>query len=175
MHLLVVDSEESLSRSLGSLPQAADWRLRRARNVSAMNELLTLYEFDFVMLEPSIPGGSWYRLLAMFRRLAPRTPFAVVTYSISGALIQHAAEAGAVAVLKKPQEATALLDLASGPVVAAPLSTTLPCDGTLAFMEWEWINNVIADCQGNLTAAARRLGIPRQSLYAKLRKESPVF
>ena len=41
---------------------------------------------------------------------------------------------------------------------------------TLARVEWEHINRVLADCGGNISEAARVLGIHRRSLQRKLAK-----
>lgn len=43
----------------------------------------------------------------------------------------------------------------------------------LARAEWEHIQRVLADCDGNVSEAARRLGILRQSLQRRLRKHAP--
>ena len=45
-----------------------------------------------------------------------------------------------------------------------------PADLTLADMEKNMIRSAIHDCQGNLSAAATRLGITRQTLYNKLKR-----
>jgi len=44
---------------------------------------------------------------------------------------------------------------------------------TLARVEWEHITRVLADCNGNISMAARRLGIYRSSLQRRLRKHAP--
>jgi len=44
---------------------------------------------------------------------------------------------------------------------------------TLARAEWEHISRVLMDCKGNVSEAARRLGILRQSLQRRLRKHAP--
>jgi two-component system response regulator RegA len=41
---------------------------------------------------------------------------------------------------------------------------------TLARVEWEHINRVLADCGGNVSQAARVLGLHRRSLQRKLAK-----
>ena len=45
--------------------------------------------------------------------------------------------------------------------------------GTLARVEWEHINRVLSDCGGNISKAARVLGIHRRSLQRKLQKYPP--
>jgi two-component system, response regulator RegA len=44
---------------------------------------------------------------------------------------------------------------------------------TLARIEWEHIQSVLFDCRGNVSAAARQLGVHRRSLQRKLRRIAP--
>ena len=44
---------------------------------------------------------------------------------------------------------------------------------SLARVEWEHIQRVLADSGGNISEAARRLGIHRRSLQRKLQKYPP--
>jgi two-component system response regulator RegA len=52
-----------------------------------------------------------------------------------------------------------------------PTPTTVP---SLARVEWEHIQRVLADCGGNISHAAKLLGIHRRSLQRKLSKFPPV-
>ena len=52
-------------------------------------------------------------------------------------------------------------------------SDTEPETPSLARAEWEHIHRVLADCGGNISEAARRLGIHRRSLQRKLQKRAP--
>ncbi|HTT69653.1 MAG TPA: helix-turn-helix domain-containing protein, partial [Anaeromyxobacteraceae bacterium] len=45
---------------------------------------------------------------------------------------------------------------------------------SLQRVEWEHIQRVLADCGGNISEAARRLGIHRRSLQRKLQKYPPA-
>ena len=44
---------------------------------------------------------------------------------------------------------------------------------SLARMEWEHINRVLHDCKGNISAAAKKLGLHRRTLQRKLNKFPP--
>ena len=44
---------------------------------------------------------------------------------------------------------------------------------SLAESEWNHIQQVLADCEGNVTHAARILDIPRRTLQRKLKKRAP--
>ena len=58
-------------------------------------------------------------------------------------------------------------------IVAAFDGTQPPEDAqapSLARVEWEHIQRILADCDGNVSQAARMLGIHRRSLQRKLAK-----
>jgi two-component system response regulator RegA len=44
---------------------------------------------------------------------------------------------------------------------------------TLARVEWEYIQRVVSDCEGNISQSARLLGLHRRSLQRKLGKGPP--
>jgi len=51
-----------------------------------------------------------------------------------------------------------------------PAPTTVP---SLARVEWEHIQRVLSDCDGNISQAAKLLGLHRRSLQRKLSKYPP--
>lgn len=62
-------------------------------------------------------------------------------------------------------------------VVAALHAEPAPIDAptpSLAQVEWDHIQRVLHDVQGNVSLAARKLGIHRQSLQRKLRNYAPI-
>ena len=72
---------------------------------------------------------------------------------------------GATSYLTKPADADQIV---------AAFDGTQPSDEaevpSLARVEWEHIQRVLADCSGNVSQAARMLGIHRRSLQRKLSK-----
>jgi two-component system response regulator RegA len=81
---------------------------------------------------------------------------------------------GADHYLSKPADADEILSayekLQPSDDGEADVPTTTP---TLARVEWEHMQRVIADCGGNISQAARALGIHRRSLQRKLSKYPP--
>jgi DNA-binding NtrC family response regulator len=67
-----------------------------------------------------------------------------------------------------PPELLAVLEDAAHPIPR--ISAELP---TLAAMEWEYINRFLVAASGNVSAAARVLGVQRSTLQRKLRKHPP--
>jgi two-component system response regulator RegA len=80
---------------------------------------------------------------------------------------------GAVHYLPKPADADEILAALGGTEAAAPGQGAAVSTPTLARAEWEHINRVLSDSQGNISEAARRLGLHRRSLQRKLAKYPP--
>lgn len=85
-----------------------------------------------------------------------------------------AVKKGADYYLSKPADADQILavydTLRSPPEDAPEALETVP---TLPRVEWEHMQRVIEDCDGNISQAARLLGIHRRSLQRKLAKFPP--
>lgn len=54
---------------------------------------------------------------------------------------------------------------------AAPAAPRLP---SLERLQWEYIHAVLGSCAGNVSEAARQLGMHRQSLQRMLRRNPPT-
>ena len=80
---------------------------------------------------------------------------------------------GAHHYLSKPADAdeiiAALTGQKSGPGPGLPAAPP----PSLARAEWEHMTRILADCGGNVSEAARRLGITRRTLQLKLKKDPP--
>ncbi len=98
----------------------------------------------------------------------PTTRILVLTGYGSIATALESVRLGAVNYLTKPVDADQVVAAFEGkevsqdqPPVAVP---------SLARVEWEHIQRVLADCDGNVSQAARLLGIHRRSFQRKLSK-----
>jgi two-component system response regulator RegA len=96
----------------------------------------------------------------------------------------EAVRRGAIDYLNKPVDTEQILAVferensapAASSAPGAATSTSAVNDGTpsLARVEWEHIQRVLNDCGGNISEAARQLGIHRRSLQRKLSKLPPL-
>lgn len=82
----------------------------------------------------------------------------------------EAMKLGVLHYLTKPVDADELLAAFDRPPVDIPDEGDLPPVPSLARVEWEHIQRVLTSCDGNISAAARLLGIHRRSLQRKLSK-----
>jgi two-component system response regulator RegA len=122
---------------------------------------------ECALVDLKLQGPSGLDVVRDLVALDPSTTVVVMTGYGSIATAVQAVKLGAKAYLTKPVDAdqiVAAFDQETGGGDAAP--TAQP----LARVEWEHIQRVLADCDGNVSRAARVLGIHRRSLQRKLVK-----
>lgn len=120
-----------------------------------------------------MPGRSGLELVKALKTIDPATQVLVLTGYGSIATAIDAIRLGATYYLNKPADADEVLAAfarGSAPVELSNADVHAP---SLARAEWEHIQRVLADSAGNISEAARRLGMHRRSLQRKLQKIPP--
>ena len=134
---------------------------------------------EYAVVDLRMPGRSGLEVVRDLAQLDPNTRIVMLTGYGSISTAVDAVRLGAVQYLPKPADADDLVaafhraDLPplAPPVAAGPVDYSAP---SLARAEWEHIQRVLRDCRGNISEAARRLGLPRRSLQRKLGKHPPM-
>lgn len=123
---------------------------------------------ELAVVDLKLPGASGLDVVRALHAVDPTTRIVVLTGYGSIATALESVRLGAVNYLTKPVDADQVLAAFDGPDVSAE---TLPVEvPSLARVEWEHIQRVLAGCDGNVSQAARLLGIHRRSLQRKLSK-----
>jgi two-component system response regulator RegA len=120
---------------------------------------------ELALVDLRLPGESGLAVVRDLKSLDASTVVVVLTGYGSIATAVESIKLGAASYLTKPADADQ--------IVAAFDGTQPGDDGqapSLARVEWEHIQRILADCGGNVSQAARTLGIHRRSLQRKLSK-----
>lgn len=124
---------------------------------------------DAVILDLNLAGSSGLPLIAPLREVRPDTRIVVLTGYASITTAVDAIKLGAHQYLAKPADAESILraltDSASAPAEDTPLEPM-----SVDRLEWEHIQRVLAEHQGNISATARALKMHRRTLQRKLSK-----
>jgi two-component system response regulator RegA len=172
--LLLVDDDETLRVRLARAFRARGVRVLPAASVDEALEHLAHETPDLAVIDLKMPGRSGLELLSELRQRSASTNSVVLTGygSISNAV--EAMREGAVDYLTKPADADQILDtLLTDDVRQSEREAAEFKPLSLAEAEWNHIQKVLADCEGNLTRAAEMLEIPRRTLQRKLKKLAP--
>jgi two-component system response regulator RegA len=128
---------------------------------------------EYVVVDLRMPGKSGIDVVRDLLALDPSTLAVVLTGYGSIATAVEAVKAGAIDYLTKPADADEIIAAFARRAAGAdnlPAASEPESVPSLARVEWEHINRVLSDCGGNLSRAARLLGVHRRSLQRKLAK-----
>lgn len=172
--ILLVDDTYVLRDRLALALQQRGFRVETAGNYDEAVDLFQKRPTDLAVLDLRMPGKSGLELLRKLLEIHPEARIIILSGFGSIPASIDAVRAGAVNFLSKPADADDILNAFDrGESPAVPEGATSFPAPSLARNEWEHIHRVLADCGGNISEAARRLGIHRRSLQRKLRKRAP--
>ncbi|MCW5625988.1 MAG: response regulator transcription factor [Burkholderiales bacterium] len=119
-----------------------------------------------------MPGPSGLTLIPTLKSLDPTMRIVVLTGYASIATAVEAIKLGATQYLAKPVDADQIVT-AFGDDDVQPDVTVRAQPLSVDRLEWEHIQKVLAEHQGNVSATARSLGMHRRTLQRKLGKRAP--
>ncbi len=172
--VLVVDDNQVLCSQLARSLERRGFSVRTANCFDEAVELARLDSPEMATVDLRMPGRSGLELLQELKRIDPATRVVVLTGFGSIATAVDAMRLGADNYVTKPADVEDILAAfarAERPVFAEVKLDYQPL--SLARSEWEIIHRVLSDCSGNISEAARLLGIHRRSLQRKLTKRTP--
>ena len=170
--ILLVDDDVTLRERLARALRERGFDVRTAGSADEAMEQVRADSPELAVIDLRMPGRSGLDLLRDMRDHDPATRVLVLTGYGSIATAVEATKLGAVGYLPKPVDADELLAaFARDGGFVPPDRFQTP---SLARAEWEHIQRVLVDCGGNISEAARRLGIHRRSLQRKLQKYPPA-
>ncbi|WP_373044346.1 response regulator transcription factor [Vulgatibacter sp.] len=165
--ILVVDDDATFRERLVRAFAARGLQARGAGDAEEAVALALAESPELAVVDLRMPGRSGLELVKELRAIDEATQVLVLTGYGSIATAVEAMRLGACNYLPKPADADEILAaFAREPGTAAPAAEV----ASLARAEWEHINRVLADCGGNISQAARLLGLHRRSLQRKLAK-----
>lgn len=124
---------------------------------------------EMAVVDLRLPDGTGLDVVRELKAIDPSTVIVVLTGYGSIATALESIRLGALHYLTKPTDVDRIL--AAFQHGLASRARDLPTDPpSLARVEWEHLHRVLTDCDGNVSEAARRLGMHRRSLQRKLAK-----
>jgi len=169
LDMLLVDDDETFCRVLNNAIERRGYRVESATNIAdamkiAKNQLPT-----YAIVDLRIGDESGLNLVENLIAINPHLHIVMLTGYASIATAVQAIKLGAKQYLTKPADADeiiASLNAEDGaPIVEAAENPLSP-----KRLEWEHLQKVLLDNDGNISATARALGMHRRTLQRKLQK-----
>jgi two-component system response regulator RegA len=172
--ILLVDDDEVLRGRIARALESRGFDVATAASYDEAIEQARTDSPELALVDLRMPGRSGLELVRDLRENDPATKIVVLTAYGSIATAVDAMRVGAAHYLTKPADVDDILAAfeKAGVPVTLPSSDELEAP-SLARAEWEHIQRVLTDTDGNISETARRLGIHRRSLQRKLQKYPP--
>lgn len=169
MNLLLVDDDEVFREVLARALGKRGYAVQAAADVPGAIAAAQRGAFEYAVVDLKMPGPSGLALIDHLVKAAPGIRIVVLTGYASVATAVEAIKLGAVHYLTKPADADEIVTAFAREAgdSATPISSNPP---SVDRLEWEHIQKVLADCNGNVSEAARQLGMHRRTLQRKLAK-----
>ncbi len=172
--VLVVDDDDVFRERLCRAFRLRGWDAYPAPNAAAALEAAREAGPDMAVIDLRLAGESGLDVVSSLRGMDSTMAIIMLTGYGSIATAIEAIKRGADHYLSKPADVEQIIgayeNLGNSQAMAASLPSTVP---SLGRVEWEHIQRVLADCGGNVSQAAKLLGMHRRSLQRKLLKFPP--
>jgi len=167
---LLVDDDPLYLSTLQKSLRKRDIESVTATTIAEALERSSNHRVEFALIDLRLGAESGLDLIEPLREQQPGIRIILVTGYASIATAVEAMKRGADNYLPKPATAQMILK-----ALASPAGPSEPLEAGAAMMplsrlEWEHIHQALTDANGNVSAAARLLGMHRRTLQRKLSK-----
>jgi two-component system response regulator RegA len=172
--LLIVDDDATFVRVLTRALTSRGFEVISASHADEARALSQRHHPRHCVLDLKLGEENGLRLIPELRELVPDMRILLLTGYASIATAVEAIKRGAHDYLAKPVDADAvvraLLEGESAPQSEDEVIDAPEAPLALRRLEWEHIQRVLTECDGNISETARRLGMHRRTLQRKLSK-----
>jgi len=166
--LLLVDDDITFCKVLGAALEKRGFNVCMAHSVEQAIPLAEANPPEYAVVDIKMGGATGLALVKILHQLDPNTRIVMLTGYASIATAVEAIKLGATQYLAKPantDEIIAAFGRAPDSEVQIKIQTT-----QLDNLEWEHIQRVLHEHDGNVSATARALNMHRRTLQRKLAK-----
>jgi two-component system response regulator RegA len=169
---LIVEDDAVFSAVLARTLTRRGFSVAETGNLSQARETAVTFVPHYAIVDLKLPGESGLKVVAYLAQLPSPPRIVVLTGYASIATAVEAIRLGATHYLAKPASADEILAALRNDSANAELELT-PDTPSVGRLEWEHIQKVLAENDGNISATARALKMHRRTLQRKLDKRPP--
>lgn len=168
---LIIDDDHVFNSILTRTLERRGFQALGALDIASALDLAQQHRPDRIILDLNLNGSSGLGLIPELLVINPDCQIVVLTGYASIATAVEAVKRGAIQYLAKPVEIEAILAAFDGDesLEADPEFSEEPL--SIDRMEWEHIQRVLVENDGNISATARALKMHRRTLQRKLSKK----
>ncbi len=168
--VLLIDDDAVFVQVLTRALTTRGFDVTGAQDGAAALAACTSIRPKYAVLDLKLGAESGLALIPRLLQAQPDLRILLLTGYASIATAVEAIKRGAHDYLAKPVDADQVVQALLGHARQAGEESLPVGPPPLKRLEWEHIQRVLADCEGNISEAARRLGLHRRTLQRKLAK-----
>jgi len=167
--VLLVDDDLTFCEVLSRAFKSRGFEVHVAQDLAQATRLAKECEPEYAVVDLRIGQESGLVLIEQLKQQDENTRIVMLTGYASIATAVESIKLGAIHYLTKPTDVDEILDALNREGGDANIELTKrPI--SVQRLEWEHLHKVLNDCGGNISAAARALGMHRRTLQRKLNK-----
>ena len=172
--ILIVDDDDAFSMRLARAFKDRGFLVRVAQSCEEARGEIEVETIAWAVVDLKLPDGSGLEVIRDIVTHSPDAQCVMLTGYGSISTAVDAGRLGALNYIAKPVDADMVLAAFrhTDPLGPTPDLSDYATP-SLARTEWEHINRVLKDCGGNVSEAARTLGLHRRTLQRKLKSMPP--
>ena len=173
-HILLVEDDEVFSRVMTRALLHRNYEVSHAATEEEALQLIKSTQYNYAILDLNLGGHTSLGLIAPLKQSNPASRILILTGYASITTAVEAIKLGADNYLAKPADAdeilsALLLNTDKSNATAHPEASHLE-PMSVRRLEWEHIQKVLNEHDGNISETARQLKMHRRTLQRKLQK-----
>ncbi len=173
-NILLVEDDEVFARVVSRALEQRNYAVSHALNSAQAQQLVNSEMFSYAILDLNLGGETSLSLIHPIKQKFAEIRILILTGYASIATAVEAIKLGADNYLAKPADADEILSamlVENASVVSQTIAKTQLEPMSVRRLEWEHIQRVLMQNDGNISATARQLNMHRRTLQRKLQKK----
>ncbi len=173
IRILLVEDDDVFARVIGRALVHREYEVLHAQNNDQAQVLIEQDRYNYAILDLNLGGESSLQLIPLLKHYSSGIRILILTGYASIATAVEAIKLGADNYLAKPADADEILAallLGDEPEQTSTMEQSSLEPMSVRRLEWEHIQKVLLENDGNISATARQLKMHRRTLQRKLQK-----
>jgi len=168
--ILILDDDLTFSETLGRSFERRGFTSFVTQTIAEAESILNEYKPHYAVIDLKIEQESGLHFLSILAIKSPDTKSVILTGYSSISTTVEAMKLGCVNYLCKPLNTDEILNALEN-INAIPDTPIIETPPSVNRLEWEHIQRVLTQNDGNISATAKALGMHRRTLQRKLQKK----
>jgi two-component system, response regulator RegA len=172
--LLVIDDDETFREILARSLRRENFNVITAGTPADGLSACRAHDPEYILLDLNLAGQSGLNLVQPLLEISPGARIVILTGYASIQTAVTALKLGAAQYLPKPARVIDIIKVLTEDTLDIPDYHGDADRLTVQHLEWEYIQRILAEHDGNITATAKALKMHRRTLQRKLLKKRPT-